>query len=126
MIGSDLSDKGAVGGLVNKKICDNCQKPSPVQTDVNFEGMTLLEQWTYRHVLGELPCKFGINCTVSMQTFAASLRWLALSSAAASFQCSVKGGWEATPVLDAISAFPRSQRDQGMLSVALELEARVR
>ena len=33
---------------------------------------------------------------------------------------------EATPVLDAISAAPRSQRDQGMLSVALELEARVR
>ena len=40
VIGSDLSDKGAVGTKVNKKICDNCKKLSPVQIDVilNDEG----------------------------------------------------------------------------------------
>ena len=32
--GSDLSDKGTVGGIVNKKISDSREKPSPMQIDV--------------------------------------------------------------------------------------------
>ena len=45
MTRSDLSDKRAVGGMVNKKICDKCKKLSPVQIDVikNDEGKTLWE-----------------------------------------------------------------------------------
>ena len=47
--GSDLSDKGAVGTIVNKKICDICKELSPVQIDVikNDEGRTLREQLTH-------------------------------------------------------------------------------
>ena len=92
-------------------------------------------------VSGGLLCKFGpqlVQClenpvpSQSRPTFEAHLRWLDSHSAAASVHGSVQGGREATPrsvfhlVLDAIKAAPRSERDEGMLSVALELEARER
>ena len=127
--GSDLSDKGAVGTIVHKEICDNCKKLSPVQQYVikNDGSTTVREQLTHdynRNALGGTALQIRTQHskvletrTVSKQDHVRSCVALACLSIRRRQLSLQRARWLESNrsvldhVSDAINAAPSSQRD---------------